>query len=796
MTEQHARPLRKQRPKWVVPVLACGVAVFVFALIAGIWITVVSQNSSQPKAPSTTPKPAVLETYSAATFTGWAAQNDTDKKSTFSVQSTAVHDGKVALRLQSSTPASITSRKSLSQKITVEPHTEYQLTIWVRSAKTPTSTALISVGTDTASQFALPATNGVWKQVSFAFTTSNASAVVVQMATTAPTTGLQVDQLSMALAAGGPNLLANGSFENYSSPTRITSRSLVLTTGSAALDVTCFGPQVNWTVANENGVVAAMGKQSVLGGVSKIRLASLKQGYYFVHLQCTGQDNSPVESALLVLDKPAPGRSASDDRFGVGVHMGAIQYVGSEPLVSQIGYAGVRDDANWNSVETTKGKYTFPPVYEAPHAAFAKDGVQVLPIPGYRNKSYDNGKTPSTPAALNAYANFANAFVSHYSSPAIDIYNEYNGFSDSACGKTAACYVPLLKASYEKIKADHPNTTIVGPSIAFLDKTWLHQFYEEGGLNYLDVVAFHPYGLQAAPEYLVSDLANAASDIKHNNDGVAKPFWVTELGFTTNTIDNGVSERTQSDYLVRAQIASLSAGAQKYYYYDLVDDSLDPTDHEGHFGIFQRPSATVASFVPKPAAMAQAVVIREISGKAFAGRDSIGDASYSYAFGTGAQATRVAWSPIPVTVSYATKKPIRLVTEYGHVTTLQPRNGQITVQLSGEPVYLTGAITGVKANAELVASIATASASLPQGASIPLTLAVDLRGKDSVKRTSVFTIDEKKYTVAAAEGKLTKKTVNLPAGSTIGLRSINVTVGEANKPDTYLTTPLTIAPQK
>jgi hypothetical protein len=670
------------------------VSVVVVGVVAGIWISALVHGSN-----STTPsntRAAALPDYAPATFSGWQSQNDSDAETTFSVQSTNAYDGAVALRLDSSASAAVKNRRALSQAMTVSPREEYRVTAWVRSAAAAKSAASISVGVEASSRATIPATNGVWKKIEFTFTAGDATTATVQITTTSPTQGLLVDQLQVTPAAGGQDVLTNGSFETYSSPTRITSSSLIQKTGSASVKVAGFGRTAHWTLSDENGARVARGTQHFSVGEATISLKKVKQGYYTVDVYPGDNAKATVHAPLMVLNAPEKGRKAIDARFGIGVHMREANNRGSAPLVAQLGIGSVRDDANWGVVEPRPGQYTFPAIYDQTYAAYAEDGVTVLPIAGYWNKNYDLGRTPSSPAGIAAYANFANAFVGHYSSPALEIYNEPNGFANGSCGKTPECYLPLAKAAYEKIKSEHPKTTIVGPAIAYQDNAWLKRFYELGGLNYVDAVSFHPYGGQRPPEYLASELPIGVDMIKQYNNGVSKPLWITELGFSTSTTDNGVSERTQSDYLVRAEVLSLSSGATKFYLYDLIDDNLNPADHEGNFGIFRAPTSAVTAFQPKPAAMAQAVLIRQLSGKAAAGRDSIGAQSYSYVYGSGNEQTRVAWSPTPVTISYATSKPVTVVSEYGHAVTVTPKDGHISVKLTGQPVYITGPITAAR----------------------------------------------------------------------------------------------------
>ena len=772
-------PPKRARPRWVLPISITAAVVVVAAGLGGVWIAQASTSGAKKA------RAVAVDVYAPADFAGWTTQNPADTQTTFSVQSTAAKVGAVSLRIESSTPASNTPRQSLVTPVAVAANTDYTLSAWVNSGTNKLSTMVIALG---ATSFPLPVTHATWTRISFPVTSASSANTPLTISTSGPTSAVLLDGIEVAPSAGGANLVANGSFESYTSPTRITSTSLVLASGTAKVQVAAFGATVSWSLLDESGVRAATGTGPIAAGKGDIDLSKVKQGYYTLSLHPTGNANSPVSAPLLILDKVAQGRKAVDVRFGMSVRHGVEQ----APMVAELGFGAVRDDAYWPDIETAPGSYVYPQFYGKEYAAYAKEGVQVLPIPDYANKLYDRGLTPSSPQGLAAYANFANSFVGQFSVPSIEIYNEPNGFSDGTCGKAPQCYVPLLKAAYEKIKANHPNTLVVGPAIAFQDNTWLENFYKDGGLDYLDVVSFHPYGLQGAPEYLAKNLPIATADIAKYNHGPSKPLWMTELGFSTNTIGNGLSERTQASYLVRAEILSLSNGAQRFYAYNLVNDGLDPTDHQLNFGVFRSPTADVAPFTPKPGALTQAIAIREVSGKNYSSSDLTSDTAYSYVYGSGANSTRVAWATTPTTVEYSATKPVTLVTAYGKRTTLVPVNGTVAVQLSADPVYVDGAITKASVVAASAGAISFASDTAAVGTPLSATLSVKAIQKGSATQVTDFLIDGKTYKVTSRNGKEASITVTLPAGYAAGERTVNAAVGTGGTYNAYVTASVSV----
>lgn len=684
---------RRMRRWQVVTLLSLGAAtVLVGALVVS--------GATRPAAPavtstaSSTAAPIPATVHVAASFGHWTADGAADQATTFSADAGESKDGRIALLVDRSSKSGQPLR-TLVQDVPTQPSTTYFFSAWVQSSGSPAkaSNVTLAMGASEPAHFDFPAVGATWTRVTWSHKTALAESTLrLSIAATGPTSGLRIDKLTMTADGKSKNLVTNGSFEDYTAPTQITNSSLIFQSGKANLGIAWRTPAINWSIADQNGKAVAHGRQPLPGGLGFVPLGTLQQGYYTVDLTSADKTASQMHTSLLVLDNADAGASTSDGRFGVTVHIGRSGYTDVEPTAAQLGFRTVRTDATWSLVETQKNQYSYPPAYDTAYRAYATQGVSVLPIIDYRNKWYDAARTPSTPAGIAAFSNYAAAFVDHYSTPAVEIYNEFNNppLNNSTCGLTAACYLPLLQASYQKVKAAHPNTIVVGPATAHQDDAWLTALYQAGGLKYLDAVSFHPYDSSGPPEFLIASLQQATARIKQYNNGQSKPIWITELGCSTADMCKPADQGT---YLVRAEAIALANGASKFFWYDLVNDSPNPADHEGNFGILTPPTATVAAFAPKPAAMAQAMISRKIANKPFVAADPLNGSTYSYVFGSGSKATRVAWATTPVKVNYATKNPVTVTTMYGKVTKLSPKNGIVSISLSGNPVYVDGLVT-------------------------------------------------------------------------------------------------------
>ncbi|MCA9945059.1 MAG: cellulase family glycosylhydrolase [Anaerolineales bacterium] len=190
------------------------------------------------------------------------------------------------------------------------------------------------------------------------------------------------------------------------------------------------------------------------------------------------------------------------------------------------------------------------------------------------------------PFNLAAYADFVTAVAQRYQGQILGyiIWNEPNLAAEwSRSGGNLedhwarfdgwvadpADYVGVLGVAYRQIRTADSQALVVGGGLAPTnetspravdDRTFLEQLWAVGMADCVDVLAVHAYGFGLSPD--------APGEI-HNNlnlgrigqvqeimqaAGVAKPVWITELGYTvTDGNQPAVSEAKQADYLLAAQ---------------------------------------------------------------------------------------------------------------------------------------------------------------------------------------------------------------------------------------------------
>ncbi len=454
-----------------------------------------------------------------------------------------------------------------------------------------------------------------------------------------------------------------------------------------------LGDRLAYSVSDLDGTTVLRGQASASLWQARITLPRLQDGYYVLHLSDESQSSASLQDLPFAV--LAPFDAPADSPFGVGAHFPGND-PGLAPLIRQMGVASVRTDATWSLIEQTPGHYSFDALDPAMQALQSNNLTPLL-ILDYNNRFYDGGQTPYDDTGLQAFARYAAAVVTHYGPllRAVEVYNEYNGvFSTGPCARQPACYARMLRYTYQAIKAVRPDVTVVGGALYFADLPWFEALFKQGALAFMDAVSDHPYTVlnMTAPELqgLPEQLQAVQQLIKRYNHGQAKPLWISEFGWTSAFLR--LSDSKQAAYLVRGAVLALSAGAQKLFWYDFLNDGSDSTRSQQNFGLFRRPDAQ-GRYTPKPAYVAYAVLARTLAGRSFLQREAIAWGIYDERFSGD---LRVLWStPFPLQVALSTSQPLQVVNMTGARTLYRPINGRIVLRLSAEPLYVLGPVSAI-----------------------------------------------------------------------------------------------------
>lgn len=512
-------------------------------------------------------------------------------------------------------------------------------------------------------------------------------------------------------------------------------------------------PAVAWRVLDVWGQEAAAGTIGVQNGEGLIQLPSSLLGHFTLEAsaQQDGRNPVPLQTTLTVLT-PFASSQVEASPFGVNTHGWGTE---ATELISRAGIKHVRGNSEWGSVEKQQGVYSIPVSAEhETHMNALRDlSLDQIWLFAYTNPLYDNNSTPYTDEGRQGFANYSKAVVDGYngydsSSPDyelflknVEVYNEFNiAFGDRGTGPADSrpdYYFPLLKKTYETVKAAHPEVQIAGMSTAGAPLSWLESVMKLGGLDYMDAMSIHPYVYPKDPELLIPIFRNVNQLVRQYNNGQTMPLWLSELGWPTHNAVSGVNEKVSADNLVRSMVLSLANGVEKIYWYDLINDGNDKSYNEHNFGLVRNKADSLGAYTPKPSYTAYAVLTRQLADAVYREDLSGEDAFYHYLFKKGNEDIRVVWAVQPTPVAIRTQEPVTIVDFMGNEKTYTPVQGSIHLTLNGEAVYIHGNIEDIEKDSTFVLTGASSIIredgkvllSVTNPASSPLSGTIEINGQ-------------------------------------------------------------------
>ena len=639
--------------------------------------------------PTPTPEPADMPTSTVmhAVLDGWTGA---DSKAVADVmpQLGDAASGRTAAYIDA--PRVKEPVAALSTEVSVTAGDEYVVTAQVRQGThLPHEVAAeITVGEE---KIPLGEINAEWTEVTGEFTApegSDTATVAVRLSDAV--TALGIDDLEIRPASGGDNIVPNASFEEVSGDWGILNDGLILRETGAAMAVSLADGDASWSVTSPGGDEVASGTEGVENGFARIALEDVTQGFYTFSV--TDADGRQVSTPFGVVDYEGTNITP-DDRFGVATHADQPWYTDAADAIRTTGIGLARNDVLWDQNETTPGQYEFSSHYTEEFGKFSSHGIDLLGIVNYGNPLYDGGNTPASPEAVDAFGRYAAAIAKNFDVAGLEVFNEFNHdrFQTGSCGSAPECYPPLVKATEKYVAEVDPEIPIVAGSTANYDGDWFRGLWATGVIENADAMSFHPYNkwIYDTPESLAGVISESNDDMQ-SIGGEVLPIWITEFGWTTGAeLGQQVSLTVQGERLARAELTAFASGAEKYFWYDLVNDSTDPNNHEGNFGMFEQRRDGVAAQPPRPAAFVQALLINEIGGRESAGHADAGDGVQTSVFGENEDAVTAAWSyDGDRTATLEASGPVVVTSMWGSTTTVEPENGKVEVAVGASPVFI------------------------------------------------------------------------------------------------------------
>lgn len=676
-------------------IIASAVAVLLIGGSAAAAAVVISGQQPTPRAdgladavpePVVTPPPAEVPVTNVAraSIDGWTLADRTVVGTVLPEVGDAA-TGAVSLRVDA--PADDADIIAASAPVALAPETDYTLSVAVRvldEEKTESGVRLTAAG----QTFTLPELDAEWETVEFPFTTpaDQATESPIGIVLSGAVRGFGIDDVSI-MASGEGELVPNGSFESVQAPSGIANDSLIMTDKSAVLAVSAPEGAVQWSATSSSGGDPITGEASVSGALTAVPLTGLTQGHYAVAV--SDSSGRTIETNVAVIDT-GEFYMGQDARFGVSSHVEKEPFVGTGTLAADLGFAEVRNDISWERNEKNRGAYAWDENYVREFSRMHANDVKLLGLVVYGNRLYGTRRAPSGDESIQAYGAYAKAVADRFDLVGLEVLNEFNHReTDTACGTAPSCYVPIAQSVRDHVSTAYPDLPIVTGSTALYDRDWFVGFWQAGGLAMTDAISYHPYEswINRDADLIAGTVQQSHADMQEFA-GDTRPVWVTEMGFPTHY--DGVSALEQGQMMVRNETLAFANGVEKYFWYDLVNDTPDPAAGEANFGLYENsPREGVVALAPKPGAFAQALMITQLRDKGFVAEES-DDTSTVAVFGAEGDETRVAWAKdAEVQRSFASDVALSVTDMSGRTQVVEPVDGEVTLTLGASPVFVT-----------------------------------------------------------------------------------------------------------
>ncbi|HXJ95547.1 MAG TPA: cellulase family glycosylhydrolase [Terriglobia bacterium] len=272
--------------------------------------------------------------------------------------------------------------------------------------------------------------------------------------------------------------------------------------------------------------------------------------------------------------------------LGVNIHF-VDPAPGEVAMLAASGVRWIRTDFNWETIETSVGKYDFS-AYDRLLAALDAYHVHAMFVLDYHNHLYDGGLSPASDQAREAFAAWAAAAVTHFRGRGIlwEMYNEPNWLWTPRPDTEA--YIKLALATGEAVHEAAPDEQLVGPASAVIDLPFLEACFSAGLLNYWSAVSVHPYR-NKDPESAADDLRDVRLLIqKYAPRGKNIPILAGEWGYSALWPE--MNDEKQAAMLAREWLTALANEVPLVVWYDW-SDGTSPSDPEAHFGMVSPPEA-------------------------------------------------------------------------------------------------------------------------------------------------------------------------------------------------------------
>ena len=249
-------------------------------------------------------------------------------------------------------------------------------------------------------------------------------------------------------------------------------------------------------------------------------------------------------------------------------------YANWKDHVEPLGIKSIRLQSGWAKTEKKKGQYDFQWLDEIVFD-LQKKGVRPWISLSYGNPLYKGGggtklgaQLPTSGEAYEGWRNYITAVVNRYK----EVVSEWEIWNEANSHNAPEVYAKLLFESGKLIKNLQPGARIIGMATAGIRPQWtakvLQYLEEKDGLQYLDVVSYHPY--MKNPDVIYPAVQKLRDTIRQYSEGISvfqgENGAPSEFRRTKALRNHPWTELTQAKWALRRMLGDLGRDIPSSYF--------------------------------------------------------------------------------------------------------------------------------------------------------------------------------------------------------------------------------------
>ncbi|GAT34664.1 glycosyl hydrolases family 39 [Terrimicrobium sacchariphilum] len=381
-------------------------------------------------------------------------------------------------------------------------------------------------------------------------------------------------------------------------------------------------------------------------------LQGREMGAWSVEYAVTGTADGEVKKKVLFgyLEPAGPNDTKPDFLLGVCAHSSRVSSEERQREIASAGFIGckvMRNGVGWESIQPDSAEQWKWEVIDEIVTAAEKQHMQIEILLAYttrwaappeKQKSADWLDWNRAAPDMQAWRTFVKAYAERFRGRIHlwEIWNEpdLEGFWRG----TTEEYLSLFRAAREELKAVDPENVVMSGGFATLlnhpSRKKNPDLQERAMMTLgpqMDMHAVHEHG---PFDRFAQVVDGVYADFRAKLPAPVPPIIFNE------TAEHSLygTEKAQAEALVKKATFARARGAVGYFWYDLRNDGVDPTDPEHHFGLLTR------AMEPKPAYIAFNTLARLMVPRPYLRQLDAGENRWFFLHGDNAEKLLVFWN--------------------------------------------------------------------------------------------------------------------------------------------------------